>query len=181
VRAAYLAEPSSATEINRFLATWDASVNEAAYAADDYGVFETLNLPSGLMPVVTGYATSTMGGVLRTEVAGGPMRYGIDYAQGAIRFDVTLVLNAEQFSVWSAFHARIIKKGALRFNMPLDSGFGVEPHACNIVPGSYSTTRTGGIAVVVSFAVDAENKAYEFTTLEAQNMIAAYESAMVTT
>ena len=55
--------------------------------------------------------------------------------------------------------------------MPLDSGFGTELHACNIMPGSYSAVRTAGILMVVAFVVEAESKAYDFTAADAQKMI----------
>ena len=60
--------------------------------------------------------------------------------------------------------------------MRLDSGFGVVAHACNLMPGSYSATRTEGIAMVVSFVVEAENKAYDFSAADAQAMIDFYNT-----
>ena len=128
-------------------------------------------LPRGFTPTVAAYSHDGPGGVLRTDVAGGAARYGLDYDRGMQKFNVTLILDRQQFSVWVAFFIHIIKKGAITFDMPLDSGFGTEQHACNIMPGSYSATRSAGIAIVVSFIVEAENKAYEFSALDAQNMI----------
>jgi len=131
-------------------------------------------LPNSFIPTVAAYSHDGPGGVLRTEVAGGAARYGLDYDRGLQKFNVTLILDKLQFSVWIAFFTHIIKKGAITFDMPLDSGFGTAQHACNIMPGSYSATRTGGIAMVVSFVVEAESKAYDFSALDAQNMIDIY-------
>lgn len=131
-------------------------------------------LPNGFKPTVAAYSHDGPGGVLRTEVEGGAPRYGLDWDRGVQKFNVTLVLDKAQFSVWTAFFIHIIKKGAITFDMPLDSGFGTELHACNIVPGSYSASRTGGIAMVVSFVVEAENKAYEFSAVDAQGMVDLY-------
>lgn len=128
-------------------------------------------LPSGFWPTVEAYSHDGPGGVQRTEVAGGAPRYGLQYDRGLQRYNVTLILDKAQFSVWTAFFIHIIRKGAITFDMPLDSGFGTEQHACNIIPGSYSASRTGGIAMVVAFTVEAENKAYDFSVADAQAMI----------
>jgi len=131
-------------------------------------------LPNGFKPTVAAYSHDGPGGVLRTDVAGGAPRYGLDWDRGLQKFNVTLILDKAQFSVWTAFYIHIIKKGAITFDMPLDSGFGTELHACNIMPDSYSASRTGGIAMVVSFVVEAENKAYEFSAADAQSMVDLY-------
>ena len=128
-------------------------------------------LPRGFTPTVAAYSHNGPGGVIRTDVAGGAARYAVQYDRGTQRFNVTLILDKQQFSVWMAFFIHIIKKGAVTFNMPLDSGFGTAPHACNIMPDSYSAVRSAGIAMVVSFVVEAENQAYLFSATDAQNMI----------
>jgi hypothetical protein len=134
-------------------------------------------LPNGFKPTVAAYSHDGPGGVLRTEVAGGAARYALEYDRGLQKFNVTLILNKTQFSVWVAFFIHIIKKGAITFNMPLDSGFGTELHACNIMPGSYSASRTGGIAMAVSFVVEAENKAYDMSAADAQALIDVYNAS----
>jgi hypothetical protein len=131
-------------------------------------------LPGGLKPVVEGYQIDEPGGVLRTEVAGGAARYALDWDRGPQRFQVTLILDALMFSVWSAFYHHTIKKGALTFDMPIDSGFGVSPHPGNIVPGSYSAARTGGIMWVVSYVFEAEGQAYGMTAADAAALIDLY-------
>jgi len=131
-------------------------------------------LPPGLKPTVAAYSFSGPGGVLRTEVPGGASRYGVEYGRGTQQFNVTLVLDKLRFSVWTAFYHHIVLKGAVTFDMPLDSGFGTELHAVNIVPGTYTATRTGGIAMVVAFVVEAENKVYDMTAAEAAILIDVY-------
>ncbi|MEC5213322.1 hypothetical protein RCH06_001868 [Polaromonas sp. CG_9.5] len=117
-------------------------------------------MPTGLVPTVAAYSHDGPGGVLRTETAGGPSRYSVEYDGGTQRFSVTLVLDAGQLVLWVLFYTRTIKKGAVRFGMRLDSGLGTAEHQVNIVPGSYSATRTGGIVTLVSFVVEAQNMAY---------------------
>ena len=117
-------------------------------------------IPKGFQPVVEGYSMDDPGGVLRTEVAGGASRFGLDWDRGPQRFTVTLILDATQFQIWQAFYFYSIKKGAIAFDMPLDSGFGVANHSVNIMPGSYSAARTSGIIMVVSFVVEAESMVY---------------------
>ena len=131
-------------------------------------------LPSGLKPVVSGYAFDEPGGVLRTEVAGGAARYGLDWDRGLQRFQITLILDALQFSVWSAFYHHTIKKGSIAFDMRIDSGFGVSAHGGNIVPGSYSAARTSGIMMVVSYVFEAENQVYAMSALDAAALVALY-------
>jgi hypothetical protein len=133
-------------------------------------------MPNGFTPTVASYSMDEPGGVLRTEVAGGAARYGLDWDRGPQRFQVTLILDALKFSVWTAFYHHIIRKGAITFDMRLDSGFGTQPHAVNIMPGSYSAARTGGIATVVSFVVEAENKVYEISAADAAGMIEMYNT-----
>jgi hypothetical protein len=123
---------------------------------------------------VAAYSHGGPGGVLRTDVAGGAPRYALDYDRGPQQFQVTLILDKAQFSVWVAFFHHIIKKGAITFDMPLDSGFGTQLHACNILPDSYAASRTGGVAMAVSFVVEAENKVYDMTAAEAQALIDVY-------
>ena len=131
-------------------------------------------LPAGLKPVVEGYQFDEPGGVLRTEVAGGAARYAMDWDRGPQRFSMTLILDALQFSVWSAFYHHVIKKGSITFTMPLDSGFGVSPHAVNIMPGSYNAARTGGIMMVVHFVAEAESQVYAMSAADAGLMVALY-------
>ena len=115
------------------------------------------------------------GGVIRTEVAGGASRFGLDWDRGPQRFTVTLILDATQFGIWQAFYFYSIKKGAIAFDMPLDSGFGVAPHSVNIMPGSYSASRTSGIITVVSFVVEAESLVYALGEDGAAGLLALHD------
>ena len=133
-------------------------------------------LPNGFIPTVAAYSHDGPGGVMRTEVAGGAARYALDWDRGLQKFNVTLILDRLQFSIWVVFFTHLIKKGAITFNMPLDSGFGTQPHACNLMPGSYSATRTEGVAMVVAFVVEAESQAYAFGPNDAQAMIDFYNT-----
>lgn len=133
-------------------------------------------LPNGLKPIVAAYSHGAPGGVLRTDIAGGAARYALDWDRGLAQYNVTLMLDKLQFSVWSAFFHNIIKKGAITFDMPLDSGFGTQTHACNIVPGTYQASRTGGIAMAVSFVVEAESQAYELTEDESLDLVEIYNT-----
>jgi hypothetical protein len=133
-------------------------------------------MPNGFTPTVSAYSMDDPGGVMRTDVAGGAARYGLDWDRGPQRFQVTLILDALKFSVWTAFYHHIIKKGAITFDMRLDTGFGVELHPVNIMPGSYSAARTGGIATVVSFVVEAESKVYEMSAADAAGLVDVYNT-----
>jgi hypothetical protein len=132
-------------------------------------------IPNGMRPVVSGYSMDDPGGVMRTEVAGGPARYALEWAGGPQRFGITLVLDADAFMVWSAFYLRVIGKGSISFDMPIDSGSGEADHTCNIVPGSYSAGRAG-VTTIVSFAVEAESKLLEMTTADAEGLVDLYNA-----
>ena len=133
-------------------------------------------MPPGLKPVVSNYSIDDPGGVMRTDVAGGMARYALDWDRGAQRFNITLILDSLQFSVWSAFYHHTIKKGAIAFDMRIDSGFGVSAHSVNIMPGSYSAARTSGVMMVVTFVVEAENQVYEMTAEDAENLVDLYNA-----
>lgn len=133
-------------------------------------------MPVGFTPTVANFSLDEPGGVARTEVAGGAARYALAWDRGPQRFQVTLVLDGVKFSVWTAFYHHIIKKGAITFDMRLDSGFGPDTHAVNIIPGSYSATRTNGTVMVVSFVVEAENQVYNMTAADAADLVDFYNS-----
>lgn len=133
-------------------------------------------IPNGLEPVVSGYSFGDPGGVRRTEVGGGAPRYGLDWDRGVQQFNVTLILDDLQFSVWTLFFHHTIKKGAVSFDMPLDSGMGRRTHAVNIVPGTYNAARTGGKLAAVSFRVEAESTAYEYGAAEAEAVLSLYDT-----
>lgn len=132
-------------------------------------------IPSDMCPLVNGYQIGAAGGVMRTPVGGGRPRYALDWDRGVQQFQVTLLLDQTQFMAWSIFYHRTIKKGAISFEMDIDSGLGAEPHVVNIVPDSYSVVPTGGIFRSVSFIVEAESRVYDLTDEEAQGIVDLYE------
>lgn len=122
-------------------------------------------LPRDLYPVTSpsGYSYASAQGVSATQVEGGFNRYALDFDRGTRLFNVALACTAGHLQVWELFYLRIIKKGALAFEMPLDSGTGLEQHIVNIIPNSVNTTETDGNNFVVTFQVEAEPKIYDFT------------------
>ena len=133
-------------------------------------------IPRALKPVIQGYGIGSPEGVSHTEVGGGMPRSAMLWDRGPQPFQVTLLLTPDKFSVWTTFFTHIIKKGALSFTMPLDSGFGLEDHDCLMVPDSYSAARAGGQVTSVSFVVKAESKAYAMTAAEAQSILDYWEA-----
>ncbi|MDP9891226.1 hypothetical protein J2W32_000323 [Variovorax boronicumulans] len=129
------------------------------------------SIPKGFKIVTSGFGTDGPGGVKRTEVGGGRPRYGLDYDRGTQRYNVSIGMTAQRYSVWTVFFHHIIKKGAITFDMEIDSGFGLQVHACNIMPGTYSAERVGGSVTLVRFAVEAESRVYDLSASEAQAYI----------
>ena len=108
-------------------------------------------LPRDLYPVTSpsGYSHNTAGGVSRTQVEGGFNRYALDFDRGVQQFNVALSCTAGHYQIWTLFFYNIIKKGALSFDMPLDSGSGLQTHSVNIIPNSVSVNETDGNNFVV--------------------------------
>ena len=121
-------------------------------------------LPRDLYPVTSpsGYSHGSAGGVSRTQVEGGFNRYALDFERGVQQFNVALACTAGHYQIWTLFFYNIIKKGALSFDMPLDSGSGLQTHNVNIIPNSVSVNETDGNNFVVTFQVEAESSAYDF-------------------
>ena len=121
-------------------------------------------LPRDLYPVTSpsGYSHNSAGGVSRTQVEGGFNRYALDFERGTQQFNVALACTAGHYQIWTLFFYNIIKKGALSFDMPLDSGAGLQAHSVNIIPNSVSVNETDGNNFVVTFQVEAESSAYDF-------------------
>jgi len=135
-------------------------------------------LPRDLYPVTSpsGYSYASAQGVHMTQVEGGFNRYALDFDRGTRVFNVALACTAGHLRVWELFYLRIIKKGALSFEMPLDSGTGLEQHVVNIIPNSVNTTETDGNNFVVTFQVEAESKIYDFTEGGAAAIIAIWNA-----
>ena len=125
-------------------------------------------IPKGLRVITSGYGTSGPEGVQRTEVAGGRPRYGLDYDRGVQRYNVSIGMTAQRYAVWTVFFHHIIKKGAITFDMEIDGGFGLQTHACNVMPGTYTAERVGGDVTLVRFAVEAESRVYDLSASDAQ-------------
>lgn len=117
-------------------------------------------IPDDLEPISSGYAYQGPDGAVRSEVSGGMARYALDFDRGVQQFNVTLIMDALQHQVWSYFYHNTIKKGAISFDMPLDSGMGLSDHRVNIFPGSYSVASNGAGIWSVRFVVEAESQAY---------------------
>lgn len=118
-------------------------------------------MPTGFIPIVSqGYSISGPAGVRRTDVAGGMPRYALDWDRGVQQFNVTLILDRLQWQVWESFWLVSIKKGALPFDMILDSGLGPALHTVHIVPGSYSVNLQLITHATVAFQVEAESQVY---------------------
>lgn len=140
-----------------------------------YAPGTTPAIPREMSPVVEGYSFSGPGGGHRTDIAGGAPRTALAWDRGCQQFGVTLLLDAERFAVWTAFFHHVAKKGAVAFEMPLDSGFGVQTHLVNVVPGSYSATRRDGWRVV-SFDVEAESTVYDMSAADAAALVDLYDA-----
>lgn len=129
-------------------------------------------MPKGMQPIVAGYSFGGPGGAMSAQVSGGMARYGLDYDRGVQRFTVALMLTTKtQLFIWSLFYHQVIKQGTITFDMPLDSGFGLSLHACNIVPQSYSMASLDAFSASVGFTVEAESQAYTYDDATAGSLV----------
>lgn len=126
-----------------------------------------IKFPRSFCPLVADYNGGDMGGVSQTDVEGGSPRFALEYDRGVQPFTVSLALDAQKYHIWTLFYHRIIKRGAIPFDMPLDTGNGAEPHTVNIVKDSYSESRTRRHRFI-TFTVLAEPKAYDVSMEDAQ-------------
>ena len=135
-------------------------------------------LPRDLYPVTSpsGYSHNAAGGVSRTQVEGGFNRYALDFERGVQQFNVALACTAVHYQIWTLFFYNIIKKGALSFDMPLDSGRGLQTHSVNIIPNSVNVSETDGNNFVVTFQVEAESSAYDFDEGGSGAILALWET-----
>jgi len=117
-------------------------------------------IPAGLCVAAQGYGFGEPSGARRTEVAGGAGRYGLSYANGSSFFNVTLVLTDAQMRVWTLFYQRRVALGTLPFEMEINSGLGMIPHECQILPGSYQVAVNQTVWVV-TFQIEAVSSAYD--------------------
>ena len=135
-------------------------------------------LPRDLYPVTSpsGYSHDAAGGVSRTQVEGGFNRYALDFDRGVQQFNVALACTAGHYQIWTLFFYNIIKKGALSFDMPLDSGSGLQTHSVNIIPNSVTVNETDGNNFIVTFQVEAESSAYDFDNETTATILEIWES-----
>lgn len=133
-------------------------------------------LPSGLCVAASGYSIGDPGGVRRTGVAGGYARYANSYLRGSQQFQITIIATEAQHNIWTVFYHRKINKGAISFEMDLNSGSGLQAHSCNIVPGSYSSAALGGNNWSISFVVEATATVYELSQEQADDLLELHEA-----
>lgn len=136
----------------------------------------TPTIPTGLRPIVSGYSFEGPGGVSATEVAGGAPRVAMEYDRGVQAFRVTFMLKPPSLAAWTTFFHFTIKKGALPFQMVLDSGYGPATHTVTMIPGSYSVARSANrVDSAATFGVWTESAAYDMTATEAQQLLDFFE------
>lgn len=113
--------------------------------------------PVSIKPVITrGYGWNTPDNVISIETMGGAPIQVRDYRTGPVTFSITVIGNSLIKAVMTDFIYGKISSGADKFYMSLDSGYGIEQHVCQIVPGSIAFDGSNGPVTVVSFTVRAE-------------------------
>jgi hypothetical protein len=128
-------------------------------------------MPDGFAPQIQGYSIGAPMGARATAVAGGAARAALEYNRGPQPFQVTMIMNSEEFSVWTAWFFHIVKLGTVPFDMPLNSGFGPQVHVCTVVPDTYSVVSVSGPLMSVSFVVSAVSRVHDMTAEDAQVMV----------
>jgi hypothetical protein len=138
-------------------------------------------IPAGIFFTVSGYTSEGPGGVSASEVAGGLPRVAMEWDRGVQAFRGTAICKPIEFEMWTLFYLHTIKKGAISFQMYLDSGLGVSLHNVTMIPGSYATARSSnGVDTAVTFGVWAESQGYGMTADEAADVLALYEATRET-
>lgn len=133
-------------------------------------------LPSGLRLVAQGYSIGSPDGVGQTALGGGSPRSALLWDRGTQGFQCSMLLTEDEFAVWTLWFIHVIKKGAYRFILPLNSGLGVTDHVGLMAQGTYSAVPAGGPLWSVSFAVLAEPSAYAYSKADADAFLAIWEA-----
>ena len=116
-----------------------------------------VSFPSAIRPLTSkNYSTSRGGNVLASPVAGGLPRIGLDKSLEAPVFSLNFSLSNLQYQVLLNFYDLILNHGANSFEMQLDSGNGLEPHQCNIVPGTWRVSKPVDCVWYLACSVQAE-------------------------
>jgi hypothetical protein len=133
--------------------------------------------PSGFKPVVQGYSIGAPDGIQMNEVGGGLPRIAMEWDRGRQPFEVTMMMSEPKFRVWTAFFHRVLKGGAIQFTMLINSGLGLSPHLCMMLPGSYSAVPVGSVLQwSVRFSILAESEAYQMTDAQLNELFALWEA-----
>lgn len=132
-------------------------------------------MPRGFIPLTAPYSHNGPAGAIRTPVAGGAARYGLDFDRGVQQYQCTLLLDEFKYAVWVTFYHRVIAQGTISFDMLLDSGYGRQTHSVNIVPGSYNSAITGSLLHVITFVAEAESTVYDLTDDEVDGIMGYYD------
>ncbi len=131
-------------------------------------------IPAGLKPTATSYSSDSASGAMRTDVAGGMPRYGLAWERGSQTVNLTFLFTPLQMQIWMQFFQRVIALGTITFTIPLDTGYGVQDHECNIVPQTYQQSRNGPTWAVV-FQAETVSRGYDWSTAETEALFALYE------
>lgn len=116
-----------------------------------------IEFPNWIKPVTNAnYSYQlTRNNVNYQAVQGGLSRANLKYTQESIPFNVNFVINnGVLYQAWVDWWFNVSAQGTKKFNIPLDSGNGVELHKCIAVPATYSAT--GDFPWKVSLTIEAE-------------------------
>jgi len=122
------------------------------------------DFPSFLKPVVNqGYSFGGANNLISTEVQGGNPLQRKRFKTGTVPFQIAIVGGRNEKFAFTDWYYGKINGGADKFNMNLDSGRGIEPHVCQIEPGSINWGGEGDPRWIVTFVIIAESTPVQFS------------------
>lgn len=115
-----------------------------------------INFPATIKPITDGYRFNTPNNVMSINVMNGLPIQVLDYKFGPVEIPCTFVGGRLLKSVLSDFYYGKINSGADKFLMNLDTGFGLEEHIVQIVPGTMNWDLGKDPTTVISCTIRAE-------------------------
>lgn len=136
----------------------------------------TPRIYTGFKPVAAGYSIGAPDGAELTAVGGGQPAVAGRWSRGKQQVQLSRVMAADEFQVFTLWLHFTIRNGALQFLIPLDLGMGLQDHLAQLVPGSYSAVPlAASLWWSVTFSVLTENAAaYAMTMDEAEQQQAEW-------
>ena len=95
-----------------------------------------------------GYGFGSSSNLFYGNVAGSKIDQALDYKYAPVNFQINLSLQPNQYAIFQEFYINTINSGGSKFEMNLDSGFGIETNIVQIVQDSLSIDGSSMLSIL---------------------------------